>query len=305
MAAVATCQAFAACQLTAPDEGATFVIVPSALRTFVAEGGLSRDAGWLYFVLLSHHNRGRKDDDVWPSRAVLAREMGMTKPDSVDKYLAELRDAGLIVSEQRRRSGNMKTSSKHTLRLVAPRTPAEVADRIKRSAADTPAPGYRYPRQRNPDTPVRGYELEEVELEELKDVEAMSRTSGRFAPGSARHGNSIDQKTVEDWNDPWDTAEARAHANNGPRSHERATYENWHDRDRQTFVAHVGEVLISDGSKWKEGRYTSTAFYNAFRLKKENRKRWPGQYLETLSGTGDDGVNDWLIDQGLIRPEWQ
>lgn len=283
-------------------ERPSFVLVPTDLIGLVADGKLSKEAAWLYVALLSHHNRTRRDDEVWPSRTVLAQEIGVKKPQSVDKYLTELRLAGLITSRARKRSSNMNTSSAHTLTLVVPRSDGErAANRSSHEAI--PASGQRYPRQRTAAVPHRGQELEEVELDELKDVEEMSRTSGRFAPGSARHEESKDQKTGSDWPDPWDAA--RTKANNGPMAHERATYENWHDIDRQTFTEHVGEVLISDGSQWKEGRYTAAAFYKAFRLKKDNRKRWPGQYVEMLSGAGDSGVDDWLIDQGLVRPEWQ
>lgn len=271
-----------------------YVLVPADLVALVAEGRLTKEAAWLYIVLLGHHNRARKDNDVWPSRAVMAQGMGLKKPQSVDKYLAELREAKLIVSEERRRAGAFNTSSKHTLLLFVPRADEEVAAR-RASHEAVPRSGQRYPRQRTSDIPHRGHELDEEELEQLSENDSMSRTSGRFAPASARHEDSKDRDRSNE--DPWVTA--------GNRSHERPTYENWHEGDRETFKAHVGEVLISTGKNWKKGRYTTEAFYRAYRLKTENAKRWPGQYVETLSCAGEEAVDDWLIDQGLLRPEWQ
>lgn len=269
-----------------------YVLVPADLVGFVAEGKISKEAGWLYVVLLGHHNRSRKDNDVWPSRAVLAQGMGLSKPQSVDKYLAELREAGLIVSEQRKRAGNFNTSSKHTLLLTVPRSTEEIAAR-KASHEAIPYNGQRYPRQRTPAVPCSGHELEEVELDELKDFEAMSRTSGRSAPDGARHGDSKDQ--LPDDYDPW--------ATNGNRTHEKPVYVNWHDKDRAKFRQHVGNVLISDGSHWDKGKFAADAFYKAFRKTQKNPKRWPGEYVEALSNAGELGVEDWLLDQGLTRLE--
>lgn len=61
-----------------------YVLVPADLVALVAEGQLTKEAAWLYIVLLGHHNRARKDNDVWPSRAVMAQGMGLKKPQSVE-----------------------------------------------------------------------------------------------------------------------------------------------------------------------------------------------------------------------------
>jgi hypothetical protein len=282
-----------------------FVMVPVELIDMVSEGSLTKEAAWLYVALLSHHNRHRRDDDVWPSRAVLAKEIGLKKADSVDKYLDELREAHLITSEQRRRVGNMKTSSKHTLKLVVPRSGEEIATR-KAKFADTPASGYRTPRQRGTDTPATGDELEELEPQELKDVETNRLTAARCAPDGERHEDSKDQKPEDPWSDPWDTAESRDKANGKELPHQRATFEDWRALDRQTFQEHVGNALISNGKIWKAGRYTAKQFYNGFRLKKSGPKEWPGQYINQIADNqGETGVDDWLISNGLERPEWQ
>jgi hypothetical protein len=165
----------------------TFVLVPTDLVGMVADGKIGKEAAWLYVALLSHHNRSRRDNEVWPSRAVLAAEMGMSRPQSVDRYLEELRAAGLIASRVRKRSGNMNTSSAHNLLLTVTRTDEEIASR-KASHEAMPHSGQRYPLQRTAAVPHRGQELDEVELEELKDVEKMRRTAARFAPDDARHG---------------------------------------------------------------------------------------------------------------------
>jgi len=282
--------------VTSSEAPSRYVLVPADLVALVADGKLSKEAAWLYVVLLGHHNRTRRDNDVWPSRAVMAQGMGLSKPQSVDKYLVELRAAGLIVSERRKRSSDMNTSSKHTLLLFVPRTDEEIAAR-RASREAIPYNGQRYPRQRTAAIPSRGQELDEGELDQPIDKELISRTSGRFAPGGARHGDSKDQ--VRNNVDPWATS--------GNRAHERATYENWHDPDREVFRQHVGEVLISVGKKgsWRKGKWDADAFYNAFRRRAEGEKRWPGRHVESLSYAGDNAVDDWLIDQGLMRPEWQ
>lgn len=276
------------------DTGTRYVLVPADLVALVAEGHLTKEAAWLYVVLLGHHNRARRDNDVWPSRAVMAQGMGLKKPQSVDKYLDELRHTGLIVSERRKRASDMNTSSKHTLLLFVPRTDDEVATQ-KASHEAIPYNGQRYPRQRTAAIPSRGQELDEGELEQLNENDPIRRTSGRFAPDGARHEDSEDRD--RDNADPWATASNR--------SHEAPTWENWHDSDRETFKGHVGETLISTGKNWKKGRFTAEAFYRAYRLREEGAKRWPGQYVETLSYAGEEAVDDWLIDQGLLRPEWQ
>ncbi|MFM1724041.1 helix-turn-helix domain-containing protein [Rhodococcus sp. PAM 2766] len=92
--------------------------------------------------------------EAWPSRAVLAKGLGMSKPDSVDKYLRELESAGLLKVQHRWKdtSGNVafersdthreRTSSLITLLRGYPRGGGKGA----------PVTGGRVP-------PAAGYEL--------------------------------------------------------------------------------------------------------------------------------------------------
>lgn len=275
-------------QASTANERLRFTLLPDALYDQVAEGAISRDAAWLYTVLLRHHNRKRRDDDVWPSRAVLAKACGLKKPESVDPYLKELQKAGLIRTEARRRKDNMKTSSKHTLLLVVPRSAEESAE-IRDQSADTPSTGYRYPLQRGTVTPSTGDELEQGELHQGQRSEEMS-------PGSFVAGGSQIQEGGNDFTDPWANTNVQL-------PHQRRTFEDWRRIDRQTFRDHLGAALVSRGTKWREGKFTIDAFYNAFRTKNSKTLEWPGQYIDAIADRNEYGIDDWLIDQGLARPD--
>lgn len=80
-----------------------------------------------------------------------------------------------------------------------------------------------------------------------------------------------------------------------------AQINGWRRQDREVFRMYVGDVLVSLGHGWGEGRFTADAFYTAFR-KKKSRIRWPGRMLEGLyADGGEQGIDDWLLDQGLER----
>jgi hypothetical protein len=89
-----------------------------------------------------------------------------------------------------------------------------------------------------------------------------------------------------------------------PESAEAATaaqVNDWRRQDREVFQMYVGDVLVSLGHDWREGQFTADAFYAAFR-KKKGRIRWPGRMLENLyAAGGEQGIDDWLLDQGLER----
>jgi hypothetical protein len=72
------------------------VAVPEALLGLVADRTISINAACLYMALLAHYDKS----NIRPTRAAMARYMGMNRPQSVDKYLAELRTAGLTFTDR-------------------------------------------------------------------------------------------------------------------------------------------------------------------------------------------------------------
>lgn len=72
---------------------------------------------------------------------------------------------------------------------------------------------------------------------------------------------------------------------------------SWRDEDRALFRELIGEMVRSDGTKWREGVFAADAFYDAFR--KGRNHKWPGRRLQKIFD--DVGFDDWLIDEGLER----
>lgn len=70
---------------------------------------------------------------------------------------------------------------------------------------------------------------------------------------------------------------------------------SWRDEDRQLFRDLLGEKLLSDGRRWREGTFAVDAFYDAFR--KSRKHRYPGRRLQKIAN--DEGFENWLIDEGL------
>ncbi|QKW15412.1 hypothetical protein [Verrucosispora sp. NA02020] len=153
--------------MSATAKPRTFTMLPDELFDLVADGKISKNAAWLYAALLRHHNRKRRDDNVWPSRTSLARACGLKKPESVDGYMDELKKHGLVEVSERRIAG-MKASNRYTLTLIAEGNPGPApkpADvDVSAGQPDTPKSGQRYPQMGGHDTPARGYELDEGEL---------------------------------------------------------------------------------------------------------------------------------------------
>lgn len=74
---------------------ARFVAIPGVVMNAVADQKISLDAGFLYLLLLHHHDTAITAG-TWPTRAELARSMGPNLPNGIDKYLNELRDNGFL-----------------------------------------------------------------------------------------------------------------------------------------------------------------------------------------------------------------
>lgn len=70
---------------------------------------------------------------------------------------------------------------------------------------------------------------------------------------------------------------------------------SWRDEDRALFRALLGDKLVSDGTRWREGTYATDAFYDAYR--KNRKHQWPGRRLQKICDAMD--LNNWLIDEGL------
>jgi hypothetical protein len=144
-------------------------MVPESTYQAVADKKISRDAGWLYSVLLRHRNRKRGTDTVWPTREVLAFEMGIAKASNVDKYLKQLETAGFVLITHQR-LGRMKTRNVYTLLHIpssarspnfgTTERPAETQETA--GGDDSPNLGLRSPESGTPVVPKLGPEPYEV-----------------------------------------------------------------------------------------------------------------------------------------------
>jgi hypothetical protein len=259
-----------------------FIIVPKPVFDYMEAGKISDRAFALYTVLLSYHNRTRGDDYVWPTRKTLATKLGLKKPDAVDKPLKELQDAGLILSEQRRSSDGGQTSSKHKLLLTA------------NSKTPTPDLGYPYPKSgvgvpQNEEggypesgvgaTPNQGYELEELELDEVEALKNLS--SQALAPLDASDNVQGDEE-LNDSSKKW-----------------------MEEYDRSRFWSLIDEDLLfiaGDEEQMKKMEsYSLNVFYDWLR---DEGIEYPGEYLAANSSDAAGGVDGWLVSQGLCRYEW-
>jgi hypothetical protein len=181
------------------DTKPTFVPVPTQLLELVKAGVLSRDAAWLYVVLLGHLNHDRVktgDTKVWPARKTLAAAIGLRVARAVDRYLAELERAGMISIERRKTDKGDDDTNVYVLRRVhrggsAPQNttpqPAETGVTPARKVVPGGTPGV-VPGG-TPGVVLRGaHELEEVDPEEVQPS-----TPPRFA-WSAELGASTDEE---------------------------------------------------------------------------------------------------------------
>ncbi|HLL69081.1 MAG TPA: hypothetical protein VK453_25700 [Micromonosporaceae bacterium] len=91
-----------------------YVAVPTAVVRMLADGRIHHTAFALYSVMLSKVNRKRGDRVIWPSKETLAGELNMKKADNLDKYIAQLEAAGLVL-KQRRRESRTKTTNRYVL----------------------------------------------------------------------------------------------------------------------------------------------------------------------------------------------
>jgi hypothetical protein len=91
-----------------------FVIVP----LWVLEA-VSGEAVKLYGVLASYLNSNSRI--VWPSRQTLAGRLGKSRPESIDRYLAELSRIGAVTVVKRYRPDGGQTSSAYRIHRIPPR----------------------------------------------------------------------------------------------------------------------------------------------------------------------------------------
>jgi hypothetical protein len=178
------------------DAKASFVAVPAQLPELVKDGAVSRDAAWLYVILLSYVNRSARTARVWPARKSLATAMGLRAPRAVDRYLAELERAELIVIERRKRPDGVNETSVYVLRLLwdggsAPQNttprPAETSVVAAQGVVPASAPGV-VPASAPGVVLHSAHDLEEVDPEEIHPS-----PRPRFAP-IAELGASPDEE---------------------------------------------------------------------------------------------------------------
>jgi biotin operon repressor len=156
-----------------PANAGAYTMLPDVVYQAVKEKVISRDAGWLYAVMLRHRNRKRGDNIIWPSREVLAGEMGISKASNVDKYVKQLETAGFIVTTHQQ-IGRMKTRNMYTLMHIpsSSRSPNIGTTERPAETQGTPAQhvvptlGLRSPNIGTQVVPTLGPEPDEVHPEE-------------------------------------------------------------------------------------------------------------------------------------------
>lgn len=117
---------------------------------------LSSTAFRLWVVLKSYLHRG--SSIAWPRRSVLATRLGMTKAASVDRYIDELRTAGLLVVESHfeDNEGGGRRQGSNRYRLVNRPPQSPIGD-----------PGHHSPQLGTPPVPKRGHqEADPVEADQ-------------------------------------------------------------------------------------------------------------------------------------------
>lgn len=270
--------------MTATPPPDLHVRLPVELLDLVAAGKLTINAAYVYALLLTHINYGRGDAHVWPSRSDLAKRMNLKNARAVDRYIAELIDAGLVEKECRRNEQrNVNDTNRYTLLRVS--WPEK--NTARGSAPQHTTPGVP---ERTTLVSHSAHELEEPQLDQGEldrpCTEENRSPSTRFAPSGA--GDFDSQPAVVD--DQPAIPQQRG---------------NWYLNDRDDFRATLGEQIISQGVKhWNRGTFPTNAVYDALRQRSENPIDRPGSYVASLlDKQGGDALDNWLLREGFSLPE--
>ena len=266
-----------------PTPRRPFVAADWQLFDYVESGTISPNAAYLYLLLLKRWPKNRTDKRVWPSRETLATEMNLSRPESVDPYLRQLRDAGLI-SWEKWYVGGMRARNRYTLYLIA-----DLKERDQAGSAVPLKTAQRTPVQRASDTPWTEDELEQGELSQV-DLDPKKDSQRTVPPPFASLSSAADaENSSTNSAERWAAVDAKE------------PFTDWRSNDREAFKLHAGERIKSDGNGgWRSGLFTAEAFYNAFRRREKKPIRWPGKFLEDLYAKGEDQmIEDWFMDQGL------
>jgi hypothetical protein len=267
-----------------------FVAADWQLFEYVESGQISPTAAFLYMVLLKRWPAERADKRVWPSRESLAVALNLSRPESVDPYLRQLRDVGLI-SWEPWRIGGMRARNRYTLHLIA-----DLKSKSDSSVSSVPLKtAQRSSVFGGPDTPKTEGELEQGELpqDELDPTKNSSRTAS--PPLASLTSVPTQEESTDNFDGNWAGRDTKGRADDGK-------IQDWRPADLDLFRSYVGDNLRTNGEHWgRDGEiFSANAFYRAFRLKGTPRIRWPGRFLAKLETDGMD-VEDWLINQGLEK----
>lgn len=273
-----------------------YIATNRKLRRYVAGKKISALAGWLYETLLQFHNSKRGDDDVWPSRKTLATECGLEKPESVDRLLRQLVEAGLILIGERRSANGGQMSNRYTLLLIERVQPAAFSEH---GTTPTPSAG-------EGGTPSAGYELKELEPQELKNLKDGSEALAPLPAPDSTPSSPISKPKVsrpKNVRPKGATPKASTPKTSKPKF---STTTEQSERDRELFVQTVEEhVLYSDGSWLPDDDFHAIdEVYDQLRSRASKAIRLPGRYVEEIGLRGEDAVSHWLASQGLCRPSW-
>lgn len=159
-----------------------FVMVPVDLLALAQAGKVSDKAFRLYICMSRYVNQGRMEAAVWPGRSRLAGDMGFAKVDNVDRYIAELENAGLIRKERRRKG---KANDTNVYTLLPPNQGVPLSQGVPlNEGVDVPPDGG------VPVPPGQGAELDEVELDE----EELDLSLREDDPASPFAGAALDRE---------------------------------------------------------------------------------------------------------------
>jgi len=234
-----------------------FVMVPVDVLPYVADGKISATAAWLYVVLLSHHNRTRADDDVWPSRRALADALGLSRTKAgtktVDKYLTELRDAGLIAVEKRTRltdeGKTVHLNNRYTLMLTAKSDTPKAQETLKvvpKQGLPSPQTGTRgSPQTGTRGSPQTGTRTRRSELDESEPDEMNNTLAPRASRGTPDDESQVVEAEIVDSDDspPRDTTD--------PTARYRAEVARREERDRLARIERTMQIARDATAKRK------------------------------------------------------
>lgn len=226
----------------------------------------------------------RYSGHAFPFVKTIAERAGV-HPHSVEKALSKFRRLGWMTTQRRYRDDGSIRRCDYYLVDVCPNSQAGG-----------------YPRNGGEGMPANsrgGYPQDDGEG--ARDMTGASNTPREHPTGTPQ---GSDQDCPEDVRSAHIFGANEDDQESEPEPDDTAAGSDWRAEDREWFRAVVGDKLRIVGPGWNppEGTFPALAFYNVFRKRKRKQVRWPGKLLNDIyARRAEDGVDDWLIDEGLER----